>query len=341
MSGIIKAFKGFNKDMTCMNKQYEEGGSYTEKQEKDFDCGMHACEYPLDCFKYYAPGNSVYHKVEQGGQLNYSDNDTKVASAEMKIGERLDIHDLVKAAIEFIKSRTTTKHIDPERATAGKYGAATAGSRGAATAGGYGAATAGKYGAATAGNCGAATAGNCGAATAGNCGAATAGKYGAATAGKYGAATAGDNGAATAGYCGAATAGEYGAATAGKYGAATAGKYGAATAGKYGAATAGDNGAATAGYCGAATAGDNGTATSRGKSCTGGSGLSVARGNNVMVKGGLGALLVIAEENSNNYEIKNWKAAVVDGEIVKPDTWYRLDEEGNLTECKEEMSNEE
>ena len=293
MSGIIKAFKGFNKDMTCMNKQYEEGGSYTEKQEKDFDCGMHACEYPLDCFKYYAPGNSVYHKVEQGGQLNYSDNDTKVASAEMKIGERLDIHDLVKAAIEFIKSRTTTKHIDPERATAGKYGAATAGSRGAATAGGYGAATAGKYGAATAGNCGAATAGNCGAATAGNCGAATAGKYGAATAGKYGA------------------------------------------------ATAGDNGAATAGYCGAATAGDNGTATSRGKSCTGGSGLSVARGNNVMVKGGLGALLVIAEENSNNYEIKNWKAAVVDGEIVKPDTWYRLDEEGNLTECKEEMSNEE
>ena len=168
---------------------------------------------------------------------------------------------------------------------------------------------------ATAGYRGAATAGYRGAATAGDSGAATAGDSGAATAGNYGAATAGDSGAATAGYRGAATAGNSGAATAGNYGAATAGNYGAATAGNYGAATAGDYGAATA----------------RGKASTGSNGLSMARGNNVQVKGGIGAILVIAEEREDTCDIVDWKAVLVDGEVVKADTWYRL-ENGELVE---------
>ena len=143
-----------------------------------------------------------------------------------------------------------------------------------------------------------------------------------------------DRGAATAGYSGAATAGEYGAATAGNSGAATAGNRGAATAGNRGAATAGYKGAATAGNRGAATAGNSGAATSRGKSSTGEYGLSVARGNNVKVKGGLNAVLVIAEEGVWDCEIKDWKAVVVDGEKIKADTWYKL-ENGELVEVKE------
>ena len=128
-----------------------------------------------------------------------------------------------------------------------------------------------------------------------------------------------------------ATAGDYGAATAGYKGAATAGNYGAATAGDKGAATAGNYGAATAGYKGAATAGDSGAATARGKASTGYNGLSVARGKNVQVKGGIGAILVIAEERDNTYDIVDWKAVAVDGDVVKADTWYRL-ENGELVE---------
>ena len=104
-----------------------------------------------------------------------------------------------------------------------------------------------------------------------------------------------------------------------------------ATAGDSGAATAGDSGAATAGFRGAATAGDSGAATSRGSSAVGKNGLAVARGNNVKVNGGLGAILVIAEEYSFNYDIKAWKAVVVDGNTIKADTWYRL-VDGELTE---------
>ena len=84
------------------------------------------------------------------------------------------------------------------------------------------------------------------------------------------------------------------------------------------------SGAATAGYSGAATAGSYGAATSRGSSSVGTNGLAVARGEGVKVKGGLGAILVIAEENINNYDIKEWKAVVVDGDTIKADTWYRL-----------------
>lgn len=104
-----------------------------------------------------------------------------------------------------------------------------------------------------------------------------------------------------------------------------------ATAGNCGAATAGNYGAATAGYSGAATAGDCGAATARGKASTGSNGLSVARGKNVQVKGGIGAILVIAEERDDTYDIVDWKAVVVDGEVVKADTWYRL-ENGELVE---------
>ena len=96
-------------------------------------------------------------------------------------------------------------------------------------------------------------------------------------------------------------------------------------------ATAGDYGAATAGNCGAATAGNRGAATARGKASTGYNGLSVARGENVQVKGGIGAILVIAEERDDTYDIVDWKAVVVDGEVVKADTWYRL-ENGELVE---------
>lgn len=96
-------------------------------------------------------------------------------------------------------------------------------------------------------------------------------------------------------------------------------------------ATAGEYGAATAGNYGAATAGDSGAATARGKASTGSNGLSVARGNNVQVKGGIGAILVIAEEKEDTYDIVDWKAVVVDGEVVKADTWYRL-ENGELVE---------
>ena len=156
-----------------------------------------------------------------------------------------------------------------------------------------------------------------------------------ATAGYLGAATAGYLGAATAGDSGAATAGNYGAATAGDCGAATAGDCGAATAGDSGAATAGDCGAATAGDYGAATAGDCGAATSRGRASVGENGIASARCSHPMAKGGIGAVLVLARERDDNYDLLCWNSAVVDGKTIKANTWYTIDDDGEFVEVEE------
>ena len=317
MEQKIKAYKAFDKDLSCRGFKYKVDKEYEETGDiKACEKGFHACPYPLDVFGYYAPAGSRFCEVEQSGKIDDSESD-KVCSSKIRIGAELDIRGLVKAAVSYVKERCTNEYnAEPGKpAMTGDRGAATAGNCGVATAGDRGAATAGYRGVATAGYRGVATAGYRGVAMAGDRGAATAGDRGAATAGDGGAATAGDGGAATAGDCGAATAGDGGA----------------ATAGDCGAATAGDRGAATAGDGGAATAGDGGAATARGKASTGYNGLSVARGENVQVKGGIGAILVIAEERDDTYDIVDWKAVVVDGEVVKADTWYRL-ENGELVE---------
>ena len=116
----IKSYKGFNKDMTCRDFKYEEGKEYeTGGNIKACENGFHACERPLDVFSYYPPTESVYHEVEQSGEISRGSDDSKVASSKIKIGARLDIRRLVSAQIEYVKSHTTTKHTNPKMATAG------------------------------------------------------------------------------------------------------------------------------------------------------------------------------------------------------------------------------
>ena len=141
MEEIIKSYKGFNKDMTCKDKQYEVGKDYEEDKAVACECGMHACEYPLDCFKYYPPSKSVYCEVEQSGDISRHDDDSKIASTKMHIGAQLNIAGVVNAAIKYTKEKVKTTCIESKAATAGDYGAATAGDYGAATAEYCGAAT--------------------------------------------------------------------------------------------------------------------------------------------------------------------------------------------------------
>ena len=193
MNEVIKSYKGFNKDMTCRGKQYEEGKEYEEGCAEACGCGMHACEYPLDCLSYYDPAHSVYHVVEQSGEISRHDNNSKIASTKMKIGAEISIAGLVKAAIEYTRERIQTDKESDE-----DYGASSAtGYKGASSAtGNYGASSAtGDYGASSAtGNCGASSAtGCCGASSAtGNYGASSATGYkGASSAtGNYGASSA-------------------------------------------------------------------------------------------------------------------------------------------------------
>ena len=186
MEEVIKSFKGFNPDMTCKGFQYKEGESYEEYTAIVCKKGFHACEYPLDCFKYYNPAESVFHEVEQSGKID-RDGDTKTASTKIKIGAEINIAGMVKAAIEY-----TVNRANKETGSDKNNGASSA-----------------------TGNCGASSAtGNCGASSAtGDCGASSAtGDYGASSATGYkGASSAtGDYGASSAtGNCGASSATGY------------------------------------------------------------------------------------------------------------------------------------
>ena len=135
----MKTYKGFNKNMTCRGFQYEEGKEYKTEKAVACETGFHACEYPLDCFNYYSPNDSVFHEVEQDGDISKHNDDTKVASTKIKIGAEINIAGLVKAAIEY-----TLKRVNPEAKSNEDYGASSA---------------TGDYGASSAtGNCGASSA---------------------------------------------------------------------------------------------------------------------------------------------------------------------------------------
>ena len=189
----MKAFKGFNKDLTCRGYQYEEGKEFHTERAECCDTGFHACEYPLDCFGYYDPAHSVFHEVELSGEMDKSGDNTKVCATDIKIGARLSIAGLVKMAIDFTMSKVNKEAGSDERhgfaSATGNYGASSAtGDYGASSATGYkGASSATGYkGASSAtGNCGASSAtGNYGASSAtGNYGASSAtGNYGASSA---------------------------------------------------------------------------------------------------------------------------------------------------------------
>jgi len=192
----MKAFKGFNKDLTCRGYQYEEGKEFHTERAECCDTGFHACEYPLDCFGYYDPAHSVFHEVELSGEMDKSGDNTKVCATDIKIGARLSIAGLVKMAIDFTMSKVNKEAGSDEQhgfaSATGDYGASSA-------TGDYGASSAtGDYGASSA---------------TGNCGASSAtGDYGASSATGYkGASSAtGDYGASSAtGNCGASSATGY------------------------------------------------------------------------------------------------------------------------------------
>ena len=300
----MRAFKGFNKDLTCRGYQYEEGKEFHTERAECCDTGFHACEYPLDCFGYYDPAHSVFHEVELSGEMDKSNDNTKVCATDIKIGARLSIAGLVKMAIDFTMSKVNKEAGSDERH-------------------GFASAT---------GNCGASSAtGNCGASSAtGNCGASSATGY------KGASSATGNCGASSAtGYKGASSAtGDYGASSATGY------KGASSATGNCGASSAtGNCGASSAtGYKGASSVSDpTGVAVAwgheaRAKGCKGAH-LILSDWKYVGARYSDGDYMDPYDKES--WELTGAKMVVVDGEKIKEDTYYRCIE-GEIVEVTED-----
>ena len=101
----IKAYKGFNNDMTCRDFQYEVGKEYEQKGKIEVcENGFHACENPMDVFKHYLiekDGHIArFCEVEQSGMIDREDD--KVASSKISIKAEFKFADFVKLAVDFV-----------------------------------------------------------------------------------------------------------------------------------------------------------------------------------------------------------------------------------------------
>ena len=292
----MKAYKGFDKRLRCRGFQYEVGKEYQEPEASLCHKGFHACENPLDTFRYYPPTESRYCEVEIEANGQRSSEDSKVCGEKIEIGAEIGVNGVINAGVRFIFEKcknATEKHafgVCGNSAASGVCGnSAASGSCGNAAASGErgnAAASCARGNAAASGSCG-------NAAASGSCGNAAASGW--------------SGNAAASGSCGiAAAAGSYG---------------NAAASGSCG-------NAAASGVRGTATAtGSDGRASALGEQC-----IAVAWGSNSLAKGALGNWIVVSEHASGG--IVDAKLAQVDGEIIKADTWYTL-RHGKIVEVAE------
>ena len=314
MSEKIIAYKAMNKNMQCRGKQYEVGKTYHEDKADCCTAGMHACENPLDVLHYYPLKDGPrFFEVECGGNVDKSEEDSKLACTELTVKGEVNFAGLVKATVNAVFNRVKGK----EPFSSGRY--STAGSSGRySTAGSSGysstAGSSGRY--STAGSSGDySTAGSSGDySTAGS-----SGRY--STAGSSGySSTAGSSGR----YSTAGSSGDYSTAgSSGDY--STAGSSGySSTAGSSGdSSTAGSSGD----YSTAGSSGDYSTAAATGAYCNakadGKDSIAVVNGACGKACGALGCYLVLTEYDDDGHMICA-KMSRVDGSAIKESVYYTL-----------------
>ena len=109
----ITAYKGFDKDFKCRGFLYKVGKDY--KMDGDIKCcerGFHACESPFEVFDYYDMLSSRFAVVELSGTIDKEKESTKICSSNIKIKSELNIADIVKLGIEWIKDITLSPKTD-------------------------------------------------------------------------------------------------------------------------------------------------------------------------------------------------------------------------------------
>ena len=131
----MKAYKGFDKDLKCRGFQYEVGKEYEEGSAELCKKGFHACENPLDTFRYYGPTDSRYCEVDVDDNGERNSGDSKVCGKHIKIGAEIGLKGVINAGVRFVfdKCESATE----ENASGESGNAAASGESGNAAASGW------------------------------------------------------------------------------------------------------------------------------------------------------------------------------------------------------------
>jgi hypothetical protein len=98
----MKAYKGFDKDLKCRGFQYEVGKEYEEANAALCKKGFHACENPLDTFRYYRPTDSRYCEVDVDDNGERNSTDSKVCGKHIKISAEIGLKGVINAGVRFV-----------------------------------------------------------------------------------------------------------------------------------------------------------------------------------------------------------------------------------------------
>ena len=106
----MKGYKAFNKGLVCKDKQYTENTAFEEERAVIRERGMHFCENPFEVLNCYPLVNSDgefsdFAEVESLAEAKTNDN-KKYCTTKLKIGAKLSFAGFVKACIDFCLEKT-------------------------------------------------------------------------------------------------------------------------------------------------------------------------------------------------------------------------------------------
>ena len=106
----MKGYKAFEKGLICRGKQYAENTVFEEKNAYICRRGMHFCENPFDVLDYYPLVNvngefSDFAEVEALADTN-TDDKKKYCTTKLQIGAKLSFAGFVNACIDFLHEKT-------------------------------------------------------------------------------------------------------------------------------------------------------------------------------------------------------------------------------------------
>jgi hypothetical protein len=98
----VESYKAFDKDLKCKGFQYEIGKQYTLDGDIEM-CfkGFHACENPLMVLNFYHISTSRFAMVEQSGEIERDSNFGKTCSSKISIIKEIDLLTLIHEGISY------------------------------------------------------------------------------------------------------------------------------------------------------------------------------------------------------------------------------------------------
>ena len=100
-------YKATDADMTChMGQgifQYELGVPATAEASKCASTGLHACEYVIDCLRYYSlDSKHRYFMAEAEGDIAEDGENTRIACTKLTLTQELDHADIARETMKFM-----------------------------------------------------------------------------------------------------------------------------------------------------------------------------------------------------------------------------------------------